>query len=194
MGRVDLQRGAQQRLGCSWAGPGAPQFGEPAEEPLVAGSAGHQHPGQGLAAPQLVDLAQEGVSDLGGNPDGVVAGGHEPGRGVGQDERAGPFRPGGGQVQRQGAGVDLCQEGRPLAADLVQDHGKFFGVGLPRGRGAGGSGSEAPLPHRSNGISRENDARVRRNRAIPGSAQMMSIWLKPPVVITRSGGPWPSTW
>jgi hypothetical protein len=79
MGRVDLQRGAQQRLGCSWAGPGALQLGEPAEEPLVAGSAGHQHPGQGLAAPQLADLAQEGVSDLGGNPDGVVAGGHEPG-------------------------------------------------------------------------------------------------------------------
>ena len=61
------------------------------------------------------------------------------------------------------------------------------------GSESSGRGSEAPVPLRSNMISRENEASVRKNRAMPGSSQAMSTWPKLPVVITRSGGPSPNT-
>jgi hypothetical protein len=84
--------------------------------------------------------------------------------------------------------------GRLLRANLVQDSNQVLGVRLPWGSESSGRGSEAPVPRRSNMISRENEASVRKNRAIPGSSQAMSRWPKLPVVITRSGGPSPSTW
>jgi hypothetical protein len=62
------------------------------------------------------------------------------------------------------------------------------------GRSSGGAGSEAPVPRRSNWITRENDASERRKYAAPGSSQRVSTWLKLPTASSRSGGPSPITW
>jgi hypothetical protein len=62
------------------------------------------------------------------------------------------------------------------------------------GRWSSGAGSEAPVPKRSNRISRENAVNLRYISAAAGSSHMVSTWVKLPGVATRSGGPCPSTW
>src|SRR5262249_22100565 len=57
-----------------------------------------------------------------------------------------------------------------------------------------GIGSDAPVPRRSNRISRLNDARRRRNLAEDGSSQMPSTLLNHPFTKTRSIAPSPTTW
>ena len=54
--RIALRRGAQQCLGGPWAGAGTQQLRPPTAKALVTGSAGHEHRGHGVGAPQLIDL------------------------------------------------------------------------------------------------------------------------------------------
>ena len=56
------------------------------------------------------------------------------------------------------------------------------------------SGSQAPVPGRSNLISRANEAGVRGARAILGVLPGHVDVAEAAVVITRSVGPCPSTW
>jgi hypothetical protein len=131
---IDLGHGAQEQLGVLGAGAGPLPLREPAQEAGVAGAAGRQEGGQLVAAPQAVELGQRGLDLFRGAPDRVVAGGREPGRGVHQDQRAGPFRPGRGEQQRRRASVELGHDRRPLAAHLVQHRGQLLGIGLPWGQ------------------------------------------------------------
>ena len=61
------------------------------------------------------------------------------------------------------------------------------------GRASSGSGSDAPVPRRSNRIRRTNDVRRRRKSSAAGSSQSVSNAPKLPEVRTRSLGPVPTT-
>ena len=129
---VSHQERPQESLHHPGAGPGALILGEPPAKSHVAGPAWHVRGGHRLGPPELVDLGQDRRSDLRGDADRVVVGGQAPGRGMGQDERAGACWSGGGKEQRRRAGVHRGQQRCLLGADLVQDHGQLLGIGLPR--------------------------------------------------------------
>jgi hypothetical protein len=138
-----------------WAGDGPLEPGRPAQEPLVAGPARRTDPRVGLAAPQLLGPGDRRLGGLGGEPDRVVVGGQVPGGGVGQDERAGPLRPGLGEEQRQRPGLGAGGQQRdPPRAGRVHDRDQFLGVHLRRRQrvgwqwigGAGAAPVEAQQP------------------------------------------------
>ena len=82
------------------------------------------------------------------------------------------------------------QDRRSAGADRVQDRGQLLGIGL-QGAGDRVAAGRRHLPRRLNRITREKDASERRNRASPGSSQVLSRWPRLAPVMTRSGGPWP---
>ena len=145
---VHLEGGPQERLDRPGAGGGALEPRQPAAEPPVAGAARRLHRDHDLGPPELVELGQDRLGDLGGYADRVVVGGQVPGGGVGQDERASAFRLGPGEEDRHRVGIDLGQQGRLLRANLVQDSNQVLGVRLPWGQrvqwqGIGGAGAAA---------------------------------------------------
>jgi len=159
---IGLQERPQERLHHSWAGPGALILGEPPAKSHVVGPAWHVGGGHRLSPPELVDLGQDRLGNLCGHPDWIVVGGHAPGRGVGQDERAGSCWSGGGKEQRRGTGVQRRQQRRLLGADLVQDHGQLLGIRFPRRKGIGRErigGARA-------GSVEEDQSRERRQRPV----------------------------
>ncbi len=102
---VDLQHRPQVGADHPRAGDGPLEPGRPAPEPLVVGVARRVGLGVGLGAPQLPGAVDHRLDGLGREPDRVVVGDQVPGGGVGQDQRAGPLRPGPGEEQRHRAGL-----------------------------------------------------------------------------------------
>jgi hypothetical protein len=177
---IGLQERPQERLDDPGAGPGALILGEPPAESHVAGPARHVGGGHRLGPPELVNLAQDRLGDLCGHPDRVVVGGHAPGRGMGQDKRAGSCWSGGGKEQRRGTSVHRGQQRRPLGANLVQDHGQLLGIGLPRRQRIGRErigGARAPPVE-------EDQPRERRQRPV----EQGQPWILPGNVDVAEAG------
>jgi len=85
----------------------------------------------------------------------------------------------------------IAAPSEPTASSTTASSSAYDSQG---GRRSSSTGSEAPVPSRSNRINRENDASLRRNTAAAGSSHSTSTWAKLPGVATRSGGPCPITW
>ena len=60
--------------------------------------------------------------------------------------------------------------------------------------GALSTGSDSPVPRRSNITNRANDAIRCRYRAVTGSSHMSSTWDAGPGAYTKFTGPSPTTW
>jgi len=191
---VDLHERPQKPLGSPGAGTSANHLPEPTAKPLVTGSAGRQHRRHGLGAPQLVDLDQESLGDLWGNPDRVVVSSNEPRRGVRQDEGAGAFWLGRGEEDRRWTSIDFGQERGPLGANDVQDRGQLLGIGLPRRQRVGRKGVRearaSPVNDDQPAERRERATGQGDPRIFPGDVEVTETSR----VRTRSGGPSPSTW
>jgi hypothetical protein len=166
----------------------------PGEKALVLGAAGCVDGGQGFGAPELVGLGDEPLGDLAGHADLVVVGSQVLGGGVGQDERTGAFGSGHREQQRHRANLSVGHDGGPLGTDRLEDRVQRLGVRLP---GRQGIEREGIGDARAQAVEQDQPRERRQpaeNRAAPGSSQMLSIEPRVPVVMTRSGGPCPSTW
>ena len=135
---VPVHHGAQDRLSSPWAGAGAQLLRQPTAKPLVTGSAGHKHRRHGVGTPQLVDLGDDRLGIIAGEPNCVVVAGQVLGCGMDQDQRADPFRFGAGEEDRGWGGFEFGQDGGPFRADLVQDNGQLFNMRLPGRQRIGG--------------------------------------------------------
>ena len=146
---VHPEQGPQEDVDRPGAGEGPLDLGHPAAEALVAGPAGDAVGDPVHGPPGLHDPGDQGLGPLPGHPERVVVGGDEAGAGVGDDQGAGPLRPGGGEEQghRPSLGGDRHQGGGARAGG-VHHRGDLVGVGLPGrrqvlGQRVGGAGAAA---------------------------------------------------
>ncbi len=88
--------------------------------------------------------------------------------------------------------LELCEHRRPAGPNRVEDRDDV--VHLLLEGGAPRTGSDIPVPRRSNVIRRENDARRRNIRATDGSSHTCSTAQIHVGTQRRSTGPSPITW
>ena len=110
---VDRQHGPQERLGGLGAGHRALRLGVPGctarrQHGRVRASRG------GRRCPSPGRVGEDCLTDLGGDPNRVVIGGYELGRGARQDERAGAVGPGPDEEQGRAGQRPFGQDGGAL--------------------------------------------------------------------------------